>query len=359
MIHSCEIENFRCFKRIEVSGLKRFTFLVGDSGTGKTAFLESLFLSGGSNAEIYFRVRRWRGLGESAIELSGTRASFESIFRDLFHNFDQKDGASITITDAERGYRTLEIFFEKKEKYELPLKGAPKPENIFLLVPLTFKWTTPQKIMYSTIEIKNGQLNLEGSPDVYPIIFVSPKTTFAKFDAQRYSDLSRENRAEPVLKAIHRIFPEIRNITMESIAGEPVLHGYIEGLREKIPLVDLSSGLNKYLSLVLSILVNTHGTVLVDEIENSFYHENLAVILDSIFDLCDEHQVQLIASTHSYEFLEALAKAMSLRGTDGKGFSCLRFERLGGLKSILQQPSITVIEGASVKAAIENGFEVR
>jgi AAA15 family ATPase/GTPase len=109
----------------------------------------------------------------------------------------------------------------------------------------------------------------------------------------------------------------------------------------------------------LSILINSHGTVLVDEIENGFYYANLPVILDGFFDLCEAEQVQLIASTHSYEFLQALISAMELRGKDGKGFSCIRFERKAERLSLTQEPLATVIEGSSMKSAIESNFEIR
>jgi len=360
MINECEIRNFRCFEKVNIPGLKRFTFLVGASGSGKTAFLEALFLTGGSNAEIYFRVRKIRGLGEAAIELSGTRDSFEGLFRDMFHNFDQHTGVDITIHDSERGYRTLEVFYERKERYNLPLSGGGKPGNMFMTVPITFKWTNPEKVMYSTVEIRDGQLKLEGSPDVYPLIYMSPRGGVgSKFDAQRFSELSKQNKSAPALKAVQRIFPEVRDITLENLAGELVLHAYIEGLTEKIPLVDLSSGVNKYFSIILSVLINKDGTVLIDEIENGFYYANLSVILDGIFDLCDEHKVQLIVSTHSYEFLQALAQAMELRSPEGKGFACLRFERTSENRSIALQPTVTLIEGQAMKSAIKNNFEVR
>ena len=223
--------------------MKRFTFVVGSSGSGKTAFLEALFLTGGSSAEIYFRVRRWRGLGESAIELTGFRDSFESLFRDMFHNFDQAVGLEIKFTDTERGWRSLEVAFGKKGTYELPLKGG-RPENMFLTSPINFKWETPEKVINSAVEIKDGQLKFEGTPDVFPLVFVSPKIASAKHDALRYSDLSRQNKAAPVLAAVRKIFPEVRAITLESVAGELVLHADIEGMKEKLPLVDLSAGIN-------------------------------------------------------------------------------------------------------------------
>jgi ABC-type lipoprotein export system ATPase subunit len=359
MINSCEIHNYRCFKHLNIKGLQRFTFVVGASGSGKTAMLEALFMAGGSSAELAFRIRRFRGLGEHAIELSGTRDSFEAIFRDMFHNFDKDAGLSIKFTDTERGWRSLEVAFEQgKGTYELPLKGA-KPENMFLTYPLNFKWETPQRVMNSRIEVRNGELKIDGAPDVFPIVFVSPRTSSAKFDAQRFSELSRQNKSGPAVAAVKRIFPEVISITLEDIAGELVLHAEIKDFREKLPLVDLSAGVNKYLSIVLSILINAQGSVLIDEIENGFYYANLPVILDGIFDLCDQEQVQLVASTHSYEFLQALVRAMELRGKDGKGFACVRFERESESLSIAQQPLVTIIEGASMKSAIESNFEIR
>jgi putative AbiEii toxin of type IV toxin-antitoxin system len=360
MITSCEIHNFRCFKNLHLKGLQRFTFVVGASGSGKTAFLEGMFLTGGSSAEIAFRIRRWRGLGESAMELSGTRDSFDAIFSDMFHNFDKDAGLTIKFNDTERGWRSLEVGFDRdKGTLELPLGKGTKIENVFLTAPINFKWENPQRVMNSKVEVKNGELRMDATPDVFPIIFISPRTSSAKFDAQRFSELSRKNRSDQAVKAIKRIFPEILGITLETIAGEMVLHAQIEGINEKLPLVDLSAGLNKYLSIVLSILINRQGTVLVDEIENGFYYANLPVILDGLFDICDQEKVQLIASTHSYEFLQSLVKAMDLRGKDGKGFSCIRFERLSDNLSLAQEPTATLIEGSSMKSAIESNFEIR
>jgi len=94
MITSFEIKNFRCFEHIKQDGLRRFNLLVGKSGSGKTALLEALFLAGGANPEIYFRLRRWRGFGEG-VALSATRDTYEAFFQDLFYNFHQEMGASI------------------------------------------------------------------------------------------------------------------------------------------------------------------------------------------------------------------------------------------------------------------------
>ncbi len=45
MIEEISIRNFRCFKHLEVPDLKKVDLLVGKNSSGKSAFMESLFLS--------------------------------------------------------------------------------------------------------------------------------------------------------------------------------------------------------------------------------------------------------------------------------------------------------------------------
>ena len=45
MITSLEVENFRGFRKIELSDLRRINIIVGDNSSGKTAFLEAIFLA--------------------------------------------------------------------------------------------------------------------------------------------------------------------------------------------------------------------------------------------------------------------------------------------------------------------------
>src|ERR1700722_5686540 len=101
MLKSLELVNFRCYENLYLQDFKRFNVVVGDSGSGKTALLESIFLVGGSSPEVWMRLRQWRGLSPN-FRLTGTRIGYESLFRDLFYNFQQRKRAKIWMvtTDA-------------------------------------------------------------------------------------------------------------------------------------------------------------------------------------------------------------------------------------------------------------------
>src|ERR1700734_2059576 len=99
MIDSIQIKNLHGFRDLDIGGLKRINVIAGDSGTGKTAFLESIFVLGGANPEIYMRSRRWRGLTDP-IRLTMSRQGYESLFRELFFDFNMSETASIKFTDS-------------------------------------------------------------------------------------------------------------------------------------------------------------------------------------------------------------------------------------------------------------------
>jgi ABC-type polar amino acid transport system ATPase subunit len=351
MISEIHIDNFRCFKQLRLKSLKRFCFLVGESGTGKTALLEAMFLAGGGSPEIWFRIRRWRGLGEGPIELN-VRASYEALFRDMFYDFEQKLGANITIFDPNKGKRELSIRYENAEVYTLPLKGG-STENAMAIDPITFKWITGRNVYRSQVEFKDGALRMTGSVEVYPVFLISPQTFSARANAQYYSNLSRLKKALPVLAAVQSIFNDVEDLTLEIIAGEPVIHVSIARMDEKLPLGNLSGGVNKYISIILAILTNPGGIVLIDEIENGFYYKNLPDLLRNIVQLCEDHDVQLIATTHSYEFLQVLAEVMGESERRTKNCALFRLERGK------EQPSIEQVPGDSYEAAIKQNFEVR
>src|SRR5689334_11148037 len=61
VIRSLEVVNFRCFKSLRLDDVRRFSFITGANASGKIALLESLFISGGNDFEIYIRTDAWRG----------------------------------------------------------------------------------------------------------------------------------------------------------------------------------------------------------------------------------------------------------------------------------------------------------
>jgi predicted ATPase len=351
MINRIHIRHFRCFEDIEQSELTQFNFIVGESGIGKTALLEALFLAGGGNPELYFRIRRIRGFGESGIELSGTKESYESLFRDLFYQFDQTQHVRISFAGTQTRERTVSVYYGSEKSYTLPMKGTTPTGNAFLVDPIIFEWKSAggRQTTEIKVEIKDGALRMVGQAPVYPMYMHTAATYSAKQNGTRYSELSRQNKEKSVLDAVQNIFPNVRGISLENVSGESMIYASMPHLREKIPVGLLSSGINKFLGIILSIISNEGGVLLIDEIESGFFYKDQTKLLTELVRLCKAYSVQLFVTTHSYELLQSLVPVME--GADD--FTLLRMERGGN------QPIIRLSHGENYKAALEQSFEVR
>ena len=168
---------------------------------------------------------------------------------------------------------------------------------------------------------------------------------------QHYSELSKRGKAEPIEEAICKMFPRVRGISIESAAGEFTIFADLALHGEKIPIGMLSSGMNKYFSMLTAIASNPNGVVIIDEIETGFYYETLASILKSICDFAEDNKVQLLATTHSYELLDAFASAMEGRE---EHFSLLRSNQIDD-----GTVDIRISRGATAVSAIRQHLEVR
>jgi ABC-type oligopeptide transport system ATPase subunit len=348
MISRIEIHNFRCFDNLSLTGFKRFNVIVGESGSGKSALLESIFLLSGGSPELFFRLRKWRGFGEGPLELNGTKDSFEGLFQYLFHIGSGNPVASVRCVDSVFGKRNLDIYFEDKDTFSLPLNRPP--DNSMRITPINFKWDVNNTVTNVSVEIKDGLLRALGSAGSFPLHFVSPRNTSSKFDSQLFSQLSRRLLSDELQSEIRRLFPYIRNLSLEVLGGEALIHAEVEGFNAKIPVNELSGGFNRFLSIALAIAANRDGVILVDEIESGFYFTYLEQVLRSIVRLCDHYSVQMFASTHSLELLQAMANVLNDRRED-----------LALLRAIRNRTEckIKMIPGASSISAILQDVEVR
>jgi len=347
MIQRFQAHKFRCFDTLQLDGLRRFNFIVGESGSGKSALLESLFLLSGASPELHFRIRRWRGFGEGNVELLQTSESFSGLFRYLFHNGDTTSIARLSLVDSEWGKRSLDIYFQDKQTLDISLS---KPELTAQYIPITFKWDTNAGITNITLEIKDGAIRGSGSVPTHPLHFISSRNLSSRYDALLFSTLSRALRSEELINAVRQIFPSVGDLSLEIVGGETLINAQFTGIKEKIPANELSGGLNKFISIALAIAANPRGIVLVDEIENGFFYRNYFDVIAGLIKLCGLYNVQLFASTHSAEFLEAAGRALEGRPDD---FLLLR------TKYEQNKCTITKIEGAWSLAAIEQSAEVR
>jgi len=354
MIQSVSVTNFRGFKSLDLSNLPRFNVLIGESGSGKTAFLESLWVAAGVSPEIYFRMRALRGMAEQAFQLSAEKLSYETFFSDIFHDIPEtgSPSANIQLMDSIRGSRTLKIDYDPSQQMVLNIKEPANGGSDGIRRDLVFHWNINDTIYTVPLKVNaSGQIIAENLPEPFPGVFFSSSfIAGARENAERLSISRIRGEKKKIVETIAKIFPDVEDLSSESISGQQMIWVSMKGLRRMIPIAVVSSGVNKFISLLLWISLNRGGVLFVDEIENSFYFKDYEVVVRTLVEFCDAYGVQLFAATHSWEFLKAVAKVMDTRKAD---LCMLRASRKQG------ECTISQIEGVSSIEAINQDIEIR
>lgn len=360
MITKLEAYNFRCFKSLTVEGLKRVNLLVGENSSGKTAFLESLFVSSGSLAPAtVFQMRAIRRMGGQVI-LPTDQSAYRGLWEDLFYGYDEDEKVTIRLTGNSSDGRTLRIeYVTPAGTQELPFEKLAEPSSASNRVQQTgmpqieFKWKRDghQEVIAKPKFAATG-MQIDTQADFFPCVWFTPgagETTDE--NAKRFSQLDKKGELKPVTDALFREFPYIEGLSIDYHAGVPMVFAQLRGSIRKIPVPLVSDGVNRLMGICLGIANFSGGTVLIDQLEDGFYHKLLPSIWNSIYALAVNFNVQLFVSSHSGECIEAMMGVLKDHPND---FALLRATRKdsGGC-------GISVQGGEYLETALEQRFEVR
>ena len=349
MIESLQISNFRGYKTIDLSGIPQFNFLVGPSGSGKTALLEALWMLGGVSPEIYFRARIMRGVSAAA-QLVQDRRSYESFFRDIFYDPNDPNGAFFSIMDSVAQSRSLRISYDSGEQLELNV--SRNDISTAALRPIVFEWNLDGKAFRCPLNFTpSGQITVQAPPTAYPAILISSSHLIdAAENASRLSYLSIRKRKPKILEAVTKVYKNIEGLSVEVVGGQQIIYATLKDVEEQVSLPNVSSGTNKFVGILLAAQFFESGVMFIDEIENGFYFRDYVPVLNGIVEFCSDNNVQLFASTHSRELLDALSQVMAGREDS---FSLLRTSCEDGVCGI------SLMNGESYKAALGQDIELR
>lgn len=356
MIESVQITNYRGFQDLKLKNLSRINVLVGDNGSGKTAFLESLFLAGGLGPEIYLRTRAWRGSGDKLV-VGLDRDQYEALWREIFYNLDQNKPVTITFNDSARGgQRQLRIYYDTEQTSLLHLDMSVRTsDESGDIHPITFHWKTDegadQKASVTVSPGPQSVMQLSQITNVYPMVFFGAGSAFApEENAKRFSFLSRRKEQQSVIKIIQSLFPLVQDLSVELVAGAPGLYATVPDLQEKISVGSLSAGLTKLLAILCGIASYRKGVVIVDELENGFFYKKYGAVWEGLTSLAEQHQTQLFISSHSIECLQA---ALPIVARNPTLFTLLRTERKQ------DECTIKYFDGKDFQAGLEQRIDFR
>jgi len=299
---SITIHHFRGIKSLEISDFGQVNVFVGKNSIGKSSVLEAFFmLAGISNGTIPINLNAWRGMESAAF----------TGFNLFFHNFHYQDEqgfphitASLTKPNEQRELTLRpiqEVVLQVSAEYTAPaLSGLLQDFSIHK------GQNTIQRYQSKTVIQSLSPLSMQTFPaQVYQekmtSYFLSPRVH--TIDAPVLRDLIVKKRTIEIVKALKNIDERIEDI----ILVQNSLYCDV-GLSELIPINVMGDGIRKMLFILGIIATHTDGVVCIDEIENGFHYSSATILWEAILKAAKEFNVQVFATTHSYESLVALAR---------------------------------------------------
>lgn len=370
-IGSLSIENFRALRDLELEELGCVTMLTGRNNTGKSSVLEALLLlaSGGHPAIIHsilsFREEGAEVNGDDSVALTGEP---ESPWASLFTGFPAWAEACDPVVIRAAGAKTETVL--KLTQGWFPHVVQPDGSRS----PIPFDGEDASPSLEIDIDGATRTVSVEGFrrhgrthsgwiqvlPRVggertgVPCVSVSPfagERTSALghlWDKVALSDLERD-----VLDALRIIEPSISAVSM--IGGEGSKNGRTAivrtaSLSRPVPLRSFGDGLNRLFGIALALVNAAGGILLIDEFENGMHHTVQADVWRAIFRLAKKLDVQVLATSHSWDAIEAFQEAA--RETPDEGV-LVRLSRLG------DDIAPTVFREEELAIATREGIEVR
>ena len=348
MFSRFRIRNFRAFDDLKIDRLNRINLITGRNNSGKTTLLEAVFLlSSGGNAQVALNASAIRGA-----DLAAASAVAETFWKPMFTALDMNKTVEIAGRHKSLGSLSLNIALERSGTVELPFddpSGAPMTERADAKGLLfTFKKASAPQIQ-GRMRLTPGGIQIE-SPDSQPpflATLLSSRTGNLHDDAIRLGQLRTRKQGSFVVDALATVEPRLKSVEDNTASGSPMIWGDI-GLPELVPLPVMGEGMTRIARIILAISATPNGVVLVDEIENGLHHSVLGKVWQSIETAAKQFNTQVIASTHSFECLEA-----AYRSLDGSNFLVHRLEDVDGrINCVSYEPD-------EIEAAVSHSLEVR
>jgi hypothetical protein len=288
---SLTIEGFRVFEQFHFPKLARVNLLVGPNNSGKTTVLEAVeILADSSMSALGTALVRRREFDAKGREPDDLR---DLDFRQLFRN-----------RNFERGFRIdcPPMFYQCKA-------GVTAEPDAFSDVRLGKHWE------FSVADDRQGY-SLTAESEIWGTLsreFIRSRGIPLRFvsldiDPVRLREQWDQIALEPQAELVHQFLRLI-----DGRVDQVAFRGYrprvkLEGEERSVPLSSFGEGMARILEIGTNLATAAGGVILIDELDTGLYYRTLPEVWKLVIETARRLDVQVFATTHSRDCVEALGQ---------------------------------------------------
>lgn len=332
MISTLELQNFRGLEHVQFENLGRANLIVGGNNAGKTSVLEALTILFGNSSQLQNLPTTFRSAPRNQ------QNTVEGFWKLLGKNGDWTGLQIKTDSDSIKSER-------------LPAQRNPDGWQLCLIPP-----NSPTVMPIVTFE--GESIGFSRVTSRYRSSVLSTKQQDPGEISELFNQIAplnpeNELRLEELLKA--SIEPRLRRLRYARPQKTNTHLVYADvGEGPMLPFTQLGQAFSRALQVYCEIFANRPKILLIDEIENGLYHEGLEDYWSGLLEVLEDQDVQLFATTHSRECMEAAHRAAKKRADYP-----LRYLRLDRKVNDPSKIVGSTFAGEEMQTAIDSNFEMR
>ena len=386
MLDSLIIKNFRSLTDFEVAKLGRVNLIVGKNSAGKSSVLEALRIyAGNGQRELLDSISAEHDERYRVRETERTEPDAPLPFQDFFagRNFPADDDTAIQIGSARTPddvLRVQHVFLAEEREPVVDEVGETSFRVRRRIVPKTQLQSEAaelrQALQITKAERRYPPFFLDtGYSRLRPPVFEASNsipcsvipTQFISSDelADEWDKIALTEYAEVVKQAMRIIAPEFENLNfVRNDEVRPAVRTNFQrsakvklsNVPRPVPLNSLGDGMLRVLQLALKLFPAKGGFLLIDEFENGLHYSVQEKVWALLFDMAEKLDIQVFATTHSWDCIESFTKAAVARqDVDGVLFRMGRSVRTSDSGRIIA----TVFDEAALANITQTDVEVR
>jgi predicted ATP-dependent endonuclease of OLD family len=316
MFTELHITDFRGIQDLKLSGFSRVNLIVGENNTGKTTLLEALALAAAPQ-EAGKLLNRFR-------ISAGTKNPGKWLRRDGF----KKPASIITLA----GDEDLWVGLTDKKTNLVAITGKTLTNHSSIS-----DWRLWMNQSHPQLAIRSVSVHHRTPHDLVIDFATAVRSKEGEKDLE-----SLLNTVDDRIKAVR--------LDYEGENRQPYISADI-GLSERVPIDQLGQGVNRLIAIFCELLGQRPAICFIDEIENGLHHTVLQRIWQGIAEVAERLNIQVFATTHSRECLEAAHRCFEER----KAYDF----RVVQLYRVHEQIDGRVLDREHIEAAVESAIEVR
>jgi hypothetical protein len=321
-----DVAAYRGLRKVRLEGLGRVNLFLGGTNTGKTSLLEVVSLLADP-----FDPLTWTHTANrrEPSPFAALASSIVDRLRYLFPSTNEEPGEiSIEATGSHsiesliarvslhRGMRPATELVDTEDEIE-PQPVRTEEERNGVEIHVSAKLSDglqqslfPNRHAQRTFTVWEGEpLYGQSRRHRFPKIAlrtVTPYDHWLRSPATRgLSEAVLSGEEIDVIKLISSIEPRIVDVRLIEKQREPMVF-----LRDRqagfLPISSFGDGIRRIFSIALAVPRAKHGVLLVDEIETGLHVSMLRSVYGWLWQACQQFDVQLFATTHSLEAVDAL-----------------------------------------------------